>query len=54
VIGSKIFIADLLGIDKVPPLLSLLVISSILATGVLYSIFKTRGDAGRSTEGGHA
>jgi tellurite resistance protein TerC len=54
VIGSKIFIADLLGIDKVPPLLSLLLISSILATGVLYSIFKTRSVAGRSTEGGHA
>jgi tellurite resistance protein TerC len=54
VIGSKIFIADLLGIDKVPPMLSLLLISSILSTGVLYSIFKTRSVAGRSTEGGHA
>ena len=56
VIGSKIFIADLLGIDKVPPLLSLLLISSILATGVLYSIFKTReGAAGQhSSEGGKA
>ena len=42
VIGSKIFIADLLGIDKIPPLLSLVVIASILASGVLYSMVKTR------------
>ncbi len=44
-IGSKIFIADLLGIDKVPPALSLAITFGILATGVLYSLWRTRGQA---------
>ncbi len=42
-IGSKIFIADLLGIDKVPPAISLAITFGILAAGVLYSLWKTRG-----------
>jgi tellurite resistance protein TerC len=42
-IGSKIFIADLLGIDKVPPALSLAITFGILAAGVLYSLWRTRG-----------
>ncbi len=41
-IGSKIFLADLLGIDKLPPALSLGITFSILAAGVLFSLFKTR------------
>jgi len=45
VIGAKIFVADLLGIDKIPPLLSLLVIVTILSAGVFYSMFKTRNSA---------
>jgi tellurite resistance protein TerC len=41
-IGSKIFVADLLGIDKVPPVVSLGVTFSILAAGVLWSLWRTR------------
>ena len=41
-IGSKIFAADLLGIDKIPPALSLAITFGILASGVLYSLWKTR------------
>jgi tellurite resistance protein TerC len=43
-IGSKIFIADfLMGGAKFPPLLSLGITFAILATGLLYSLWKTRG-----------
>ena len=42
VIGSKIFLADLLGLDKIPPIWSLGVIVSILAAGVIVSLVKTR------------
>ena len=42
-IGSKIFAADLLGIDKIPPALSLAITFGILTSGVLYSLWKTRG-----------
>ena len=41
-IGSKIFLADLLGMDKLPPTLSLGVTFGILAAGVLVSLLKTR------------
>jgi tellurite resistance protein TerC len=41
-IGGKIFAADVLGIEKVPPALSLGVTFSILAAGVLFSLWKTR------------
>jgi tellurite resistance protein TerC len=51
VIGAKIFVADLLGIDKIPPVLSLLVITSILSAGVLYSMFKTRSPASSTSKG---
>jgi tellurite resistance protein TerC len=44
-IGSKIFAADLFGIDKVPPVVSLGVTFAILAGGVLVSLWKTRGAA---------
>ena len=44
-IGSKIFIADLLGIDKLPPAVSLSITFGILLAGVLYSLWKTRGPA---------
>jgi tellurite resistance protein TerC len=39
-IGSKIFIADLLGIEKFPPLISLGVTCGLLAFGCLYSLYK--------------
>jgi tellurite resistance protein TerC len=40
-IGSKIFLADLLGLGKFPPALSLTVTFGLLAAGVLYSLWKT-------------
>jgi tellurite resistance protein TerC len=43
-IGSKIFAADLLGLDKIPPVVSLLVTFGLLVGGVLYSLWKTRND----------
>lgn len=42
-IGSKIFVADLLGIGKVPPPVSLGITFAILAAGVGWSLWKTRG-----------
>jgi tellurite resistance protein TerC len=46
-IGSKIFIADMFGLAKVPPVLSLGVTFGLLALGVLYSLWKTREGAGQ-------
>lgn len=43
-IGSKIFVADLLGIGKIPPPVSLGITFAILAAGVGWSLWKTRGD----------
>ncbi|AXU21541.1 hypothetical protein C7W88_22245 (plasmid) [Novosphingobium sp. THN1] len=43
-IGSKIFVSDfLLGGDKFPPVLSLGVTFALIAGGVAYSLWKTRG-----------
>ena len=42
-IGSKIFVADALGLAKIPPLVSLSVTVSILIAGVAYSLWRTRG-----------
>lgn len=44
-IGSKIFIADMLGLAKIPPLLSLTVTLGILAAGIFGSLWKTRKPA---------
>lgn len=41
-IGSKIFVADLLGIGKIPPSISLAVTFAILAAGIGWSLWKTR------------
>ena len=41
-IGSKIFIADLLGWTKFPAEWSLGITFAILAAGVLYSMWRTR------------
>ena len=41
-IGSKIFLADALGLGKIPPALSLSITFGILAAGVGYSLWKTR------------
>lgn len=43
-IGSKIFIADLLGLDKIPPAISLATTFGLLAGGVVWSLVKTRPD----------
>jgi tellurite resistance protein TerC len=42
-IGSKIFVADLLGWTKFPAEWSLGITFAILATGVFYSLWRTRG-----------
>ncbi len=42
-IGSKIFIADLLGMEKFPANISLGVTFAILGAGVAFSLWKTRG-----------
>jgi tellurite resistance protein TerC len=41
-IGSKIFIADLLGLEKFPASLSLGITFAIIASGVIWSLVKTR------------
>jgi tellurite resistance protein TerC len=42
-IGSKIFVADLIGLDKFPPALSLAITFGILTAGIVWSLWKTRG-----------
>jgi tellurite resistance protein TerC len=44
-IGSKIFVADALGLAKIPPAVSLGVTFAILAGGVGWSLWKTRDQA---------
>ncbi|MEN0119137.1 MAG: TerC family protein [Agrobacterium cavarae] len=43
-VGSKIFLADMLGIAKIPPSISLGITVAILLTGVVGSLFATRND----------
>jgi tellurite resistance protein TerC len=43
-IGSKIFVADLMGWEKFPANWSLIITFVILAAGVLFSLWKTRND----------
>ncbi|MGR3825373.1 MAG: TerC family protein [Salipiger marinus] len=43
-IGSKIFVADLMGWEKFPPVWSLGITFAILTAGVGYSLWKTRKD----------
>lgn len=45
-IGSKIFIADLMGWEKFPPTWSLGITFAILGAGVVFSLWKTNGDKG--------
>ncbi len=47
-IGSKIFLADALGLAKIPPSVSLGVTFAILATGVGWSLWKTRSAGAKS------
>lgn len=54
-IGSKILISDfLMGGAKFPPVLSLLITIGIIAAGVFYSLWKTRGDEAPAAEGADA
>jgi tellurite resistance protein TerC len=46
-IGSKIFVADLLGWEKFPAGWSLGITFGILASGVIYSLWRTRNDRGQ-------
>ena len=41
-IGGKIFAADLLGVDKIPPLLSLAVTLGLIAGGIVWSLARPR------------
>lgn len=43
-IGSKVFVADMLDLEKIPAVVSLGVTLSLLAGGVLYSLYKTDHD----------
>jgi tellurite resistance protein TerC len=43
-VGSKIFVADMFGIAKIPPALSLGVTVSLLAAGIFGSMWATRGE----------
>jgi tellurite resistance protein TerC len=43
-IGSKIVVADMLGIAKVPPMISLGVTFALLISGIVYSLWRTRGE----------
>jgi tellurite resistance protein TerC len=47
-IGSKIVIADMLDIAKIPPAISLGVTVAILAAGIGVSLWKTRKKAARA------
>jgi tellurite resistance protein TerC len=49
-IGSKIFIADLLGMEKFPANLSLGITFAILAAGIIYSLWRSRNDMPEGTE----
>ena len=42
-IGSKVFVADLFGLQKFPPAWSLGITFAILAAGVVFSLWKTKG-----------
>ncbi|MFC7736625.1 hypothetical protein ACFQX4_12375 [Roseomonas sp. GCM10028921] len=49
-IGSKIFLADMLGLAKIPPAISLGVAFGILVAGVAYSMWKTWPGGARLAE----
>lgn len=49
-IGSKIFVADALGLAKIPPAASLSITFAILATGIVWSLWKT-GKGATAPEG---
>lgn len=44
-IGSKVFLADLFGVEKIPISISLTVTFMLLGCGIVYSLFRTRGES---------
>jgi tellurite resistance protein TerC len=50
-IGSKIFVADLMGWEKFPASWSLTITFVILAAGVIFSLWKTKGGDGHAKAG---
>ncbi len=50
-IGSKIFIADLFGLAKFPPSVSLSVTLGLIIGGILYSLWRTRGQPPGGSQG---
>ena len=50
-IGSKIFVADLLGLDKFPAAWSLGMTFAILAAGIMYSLWRTRSTSQSTPKG---
>jgi tellurite resistance protein TerC len=51
-IGSKIFVADLLGLEKFPPSWSLGATFAILSAGIAYSLWLTRGSLSKNQKQG--
>jgi tellurite resistance protein TerC len=51
-IGSKIFVADALGLAKIPPIASLSITFVTLAAGIAWSLWKTRAHSAVPTIGG--
>jgi len=45
-IGAKVFVAEWMGLEKFPAALSLGITLAIIATGVVWSLVRTRGDDG--------
>jgi tellurite resistance protein TerC len=49
-IGSKLFVADLLGLEKFPAIVSLSLTFAILAGGIILSLLRTKADRHHATE----
>lgn len=49
-IGSKIIVADMLDIAKIPPSVSMLVTVAIIGSGVVFSLFKTKNQPPESID----
>ena len=50
-IGSKVFLADLMGMEKFPPAISLGITFAILGAGVAYSLWRTKGQDAKELTG---
>ena len=50
-IGSKVFLADLMGMEKFPPAISLGITFAILGAGVAYSLWRTKGQDAKELAG---